>query len=315
VEHGEGGGFNGAPEPDDTSLDTLGDEDRAAIQSVAEELGLARMSPQQAIGAVQRFFASRFGYSLWQRPRRGATNASPLALFLLQSRSGHCEYFATATALLLRTAGVPTRYAVGYSPADHRNQRWMARGRDAHAWCLVHANGQWRDFDTTPGLWREREAAQAAWWEGLRDAFSNVRYHFDHWRQGGGNWRIVIFTGSLAILAWLAWKQLRGSRWRRAQQAGSHAALSLDRLGLDSELLGVLQRLETLHGSRLSHETPMAWLHRLHLHSEPLAGPLFEALRLHDRLRFDPRGLPAADRRRLRELSGRIGDQTKSAAD
>ncbi|MBT8330725.1 MAG: transglutaminase-like domain-containing protein, partial [Deltaproteobacteria bacterium] len=35
--------------------------------------------------------------------------------FLTRSRSGHCEYFATATVLLLRQAGIPARYARGYS--------------------------------------------------------------------------------------------------------------------------------------------------------------------------------------------------------
>jgi transglutaminase-like putative cysteine protease len=43
------------------------------------------------------------------------TNETPLARFLLRTRSGHCEYFATATVLLLRQLGIPARYAVGYA--------------------------------------------------------------------------------------------------------------------------------------------------------------------------------------------------------
>ncbi len=47
--------------------------------------------------AIQQFFADKFSYSLWLGPDKAArTNETALSRFLLQSRSGHCEYFATA---------------------------------------------------------------------------------------------------------------------------------------------------------------------------------------------------------------------------
>ena len=60
-----------------------------------------------------------------------------MSRFLLRTRSGHCEYFATATVLLLRQLGIPARYAVGYAVHEATGRKYVVRQRDAHAWCLV----------------------------------------------------------------------------------------------------------------------------------------------------------------------------------
>jgi hypothetical protein len=51
---------------------------------------------------------------------------------------------------LLREAGLPARYAVGYSVQEKTGKGFIVRDRHAHAWCLVHLDGVWQDFDTTP---------------------------------------------------------------------------------------------------------------------------------------------------------------------
>jgi transglutaminase-like putative cysteine protease len=307
VEHGQGGGFDGAPEAEDSDVSSLGPVDRAVIDAVAGELGLAGCPPAEAVERVREYFAKGFSYRLWQPRAPAGTNNTALTAFLRQSRAGHCEYFATATALLLRSAGVPTRYAVGFSPQDRRGEAWLARGRDAHAWCLACVDGRWVDVDNTPGVWREREAALAGWWEGAGDWLSQAWYRFAVWRQRGGNWRIVVFAAGMAVLAWLGWRQLRGSRWRRTR-AGSAAGGGRGRSapGSDSEFLAVAARLERAHGERWRHETLKAWVRRLALDRTPQAGRLIEALRLHNRLRFDPRGLGVEERQRLRELSAAL---------
>ena len=62
-----------------------------------------------ALQTLRGFFRDRFSYSLWQgAPAITSTNETPLNRFLLQTRSGHCEYFATAAVLLLRlTCPIP----------------------------------------------------------------------------------------------------------------------------------------------------------------------------------------------------------------
>ena len=174
VDHGAGGGFDGPPLDEDLDLGHLGMPDEAVIRGVAAELGLAGKSEREAVSAVEGFFRSGFEYSLWQDAGRETTNSSALGSFLREWRSGHCEYYATATVLLLRTAGVATRYAVGYSIDERRDEVWLARGRDAHAWCLAFVDGRWQDVDTTPGDWREHERARAGWWEQPGDWLSDT---------------------------------------------------------------------------------------------------------------------------------------------
>src|SRR5205807_1199702 len=91
-------------------------------------------------------------YSTWkgERPRK----ESALEEFLLNSRAGHCEYFATATTLLLRAAGVPARYAVGFSVQEwsRLEQRYIVRARHAHSWTLAYVNGGWRGRAPGRGL-------------------------------------------------------------------------------------------------------------------------------------------------------------------
>ncbi|MBI2561834.1 MAG: transglutaminase domain-containing protein [candidate division NC10 bacterium] len=104
---------------------------------IAAELGLAAKTPAERVGAVRAFFRQNFRYSLYQRGR--PVGATPLEDFLLRRRSGHCEYFATATVLLLRAAGVPARYGVGYSVQEWSalERRWVVRARHAHSWTLA----------------------------------------------------------------------------------------------------------------------------------------------------------------------------------
>src|SRR5439155_1389676 len=103
-----------------------------------------------------RSFAARRIDGRRQSRRRPAVEELPR-----RGHSGHCEYFATATVLLLRAAGVPARYATGYSVQEwsRLERRYVVRARHAHSWALVWADGAWRDLDTTPPLWADEEAA------------------------------------------------------------------------------------------------------------------------------------------------------------
>lgn len=120
------------------------------LTQVVEDLGLTSETPRESLRTLATYFDSNFRYSRFLREHRLRT--TPLAEFLNVSRAGHCEYFATATVLLLRAAGISARYAVGlsvheYSPLEGQ---YIARARDAHSWALVYIDGKWQDFDTTP---------------------------------------------------------------------------------------------------------------------------------------------------------------------
>jgi len=72
---------------------------------------------------------------------------------LLENRKGYCAYFAGATLFMLRSLGIPSRVAVGFSTTDRSNKNpgwyWFYRDQ-AHAWVQVYFNEfGWIDFDTT----------------------------------------------------------------------------------------------------------------------------------------------------------------------
>ncbi|MCB9877816.1 MAG: transglutaminase domain-containing protein [Planctomycetes bacterium] len=102
--------------------------------------------------------------------------------FLLGTAAGHCEYFATALALLLRDQGVPCRLVGGFlvhePSAD--GTALVTRARDAHAWVeVLAADGSWHTFDATPAADVLREQTQAqGWWDaltgGLEDLWAQV---------------------------------------------------------------------------------------------------------------------------------------------
>jgi len=156
--------------------------DAATISRIASQLALGQQSPAERIATIEAYFRRNFRYSTWkgERPRK----ETGLEEFLVGSRSGHCEYFATATVLLLRAAGVPARYAIGFSVQEwsRLEQRWIVRSRHAHAWALAHVDGVWREVDTTPPIWADAERDEASMLEPLRDLWSWGGFLFSRWR-------------------------------------------------------------------------------------------------------------------------------------
>lgn len=72
--------------------------------------------------------------------------------FLEQSDTGYCVHFATATAVLLRAAGIPARYVEGYTVTAEPDKASIVRENMAHAWVEYYVNGiGWVIMDTTPG--------------------------------------------------------------------------------------------------------------------------------------------------------------------
>lgn len=109
-----------------------------------------RFDTSQPLQDIQAHMRRNMRYSLkFETPE----NSNPIAEFLFHNQPGHCEHFATATVMILRSLGIPSRIAYGYSGgiADS-NQRVMAfRDSDFHAWAeILTPDNKWVVFDTTP---------------------------------------------------------------------------------------------------------------------------------------------------------------------
>jgi len=298
-------------EPEDSYVS---ERESKAVEKVIEGLQLEGKSRADKLKSIRQFFQTEFSYRTWQdRNRSALTNETALGRFLLHTRSGHCEYFATATALLLRKLGIPTRYAVGYAVHESSGNKYVVRQRDAHAWCLVwNAAGQvWEDFDTTPGSWLQAETRPASPWQSLSDAWSRLGFEVSKLRWGQTRLRQYLLWFLAPVLGILLFQII--SRSRRKRQAGGMETPAITWPGLDSELYQLERRLVARGLNRKMGEPLSEWLARslAQAPARVLDHPVQELLRLHYRYRFDPHGLNSAERELLRhraqECIARIG--------
>ncbi|MGZ0162765.1 MAG: transglutaminase-like domain-containing protein [Planctomycetales bacterium] len=141
----------------------------------------------EKLAATRRYFNENYSYSLKVTPPAQAMQ-EPLEWFLLEQPPAHCEYFASGTAVLLRMAGVPCRYIVGFvvSEKNQYSGEWVARNEDAHAWVEAYDETVgWVTVETTPAAGIPDEASVSSFtqlYEYLRDEFHRIRIG---WQQRG----------------------------------------------------------------------------------------------------------------------------------
>jgi hypothetical protein len=305
IEHGPGfvayralylpGGADAAgPSADDLIVPR---REAEVLHRIVDELGLKTMPPADALAAVERYFSANFSYSLYRAGESGA--ATPLADFLLRTHAGHCEYFATATVLLLRAAGIPARYATGFSVQEWSEfeSAYLVRERHAHAWARVWVDGVWRELDTTPAVWSMIEAQDSPWWSRLADYVSWLRLKFSELRSHEGEVPVAWMGIAALLLLWFVWRLFgKSAKPDQALHAAAPAALEIP--GTDSAFYRIEAFLATRCAQRTASETMREWLTRIapHLSQVPARDELAALLDLHYRLRFDPAGVSAAER-------------------
>ena len=149
------------------------------------------------VDAVLNWFRSEpFFYSL-EAPPLGRNGADE---FLFDLRVGYCEYYASAFAILMRAAGIPTRIVTGYQGGYWQQgaDYLLVRQSDAHAWNEVWLDGQgWTRIDPTAAVSPERimDGARTAlptasgwlgadWIYSLRNRFDRIQHLWNRWVLG-----------------------------------------------------------------------------------------------------------------------------------
>lgn len=292
----------------------ISDTYRETFADLATQLQLHGRDPAAVLDRVRTFFADGFTYSL--TPRHRYPRSRYLTDFLYNTRSGHCEFFATSTVLLLRAAGVPARYAVGYGIDEYSalERQYVGRARHAHSWAMVYINGEWQTVDTTPSVWAPLEAEQSSALQPLFDLWAWISYRLARTQaaeveeaESDNSFMLWLLPPLLLVLVWrLYFKErvARGSQAGPADGVGTHP-------GLDSELYAVISALERRGWTRPPGDTLRGWLTR---RQGQLAGLAIQpALDLHSRYRFDPMGLSPAERAQLALLAATLLREVSAA--
>ena len=158
---------------------------------------------------VAKFFHENFTYKLGVRLNK---NKDLVYSFLdaqdNPDREGHCEYFATATVMMLRSQDIPARYVTGfYCQEQHPNgQYYLGRSKDLHAWVEF--------YDRTTESWYLLEPTPA---DGLPDGQSKFNFLTYNWDAFTKRWQdllsnivrgyfaesiILFLKGALDIVLW-----------------------------------------------------------------------------------------------------------------
>ena len=123
------------------------------VYDLARQIVGGTTSPYVATVRLEDHFR-RGSYRYEETPEQASGGVPPIVHFLTRTRAGHCQYFASTMALMLRYLGIPSRVAAGFTSGryDQRTREWVVVDHDAHTWVEVWFRGiGWLPFDPTPG--------------------------------------------------------------------------------------------------------------------------------------------------------------------
>lgn len=142
---------DGAEYPEDIRAQFLQlDHGISKLTELAREITENDQTPYDKALSIKLYLLENFEYT---RTLGTSSIDSPLEDFLFEKKVGHCEYFATAMAILLREAGVPARIVNGFVGGEWNphGEFYLVRESDAHSWAEVYFPSYgWVTFDATP---------------------------------------------------------------------------------------------------------------------------------------------------------------------
>ncbi len=155
------------------------------IPALAKQITARAETPYDKTAAVEGYLRSHYGYTL---DLTGPPPKDPLAYFLFEKRAGHCEYFAAAMTVMLRSLGIPARYVNGFLTGEYNDvgRDFVVRASDAHSWVEVYfPSFGWLTFDPTPPASEKPEGILASFghyldWFELQWSEWIVNYDFAH---------------------------------------------------------------------------------------------------------------------------------------
>ncbi|HUM09491.1 MAG TPA: transglutaminaseTgpA domain-containing protein [Myxococcaceae bacterium] len=268
------------------------------IPALASTLSEGAVGDRAVARQLERALQSGYAYTL-ELPGRVK---DPLADFFFDRRAGHCEDFATALAVLLRSRQIPARVVVGFHGGERAAGEYLIRAGDAHAWVEAEVDGHVLRLDATPPQHRSAAGSGVTGWLLARWEALQIR------------WLDRVVEYSLSDQARLAqgiqWKTGESHASPTARRPDGSVAVALGILAAAFLLAALLGRRaaagdaaalgRTLHRllRRRGRLGPAGWLDGARVEEAELA-PVREGIERYREARFGRRPLGPGERRRL----------------
>ncbi len=148
------------------------------LAELAQKVSASATNNYDRAFAVQLYLRNNYGYSL---DPPAIEPQDPVGSFLFNSKTGYCEYFAAAMALMVRTLGIPSRVVNGFQTGSFNRLGgdFVVRARDAHSWVEIYfPKYGWIPFDPTPA---DPNAVVGGGWGALDDYIDAANLFWGEW--------------------------------------------------------------------------------------------------------------------------------------
>ncbi len=152
------------------------------IPQLAQQITTSADNNYDRARALESYLSTHFHYTL-ELPR--TIQRDPLANFLFERKQGHCEYFASSMAVMLRTLRIPSRVVNGFRTGEFNDltSQYLVRASDAHSWVEAYFPGYgWVSFDPTPagpGTAHGRWSRMMMYWDAMQSFWREWIINFD----------------------------------------------------------------------------------------------------------------------------------------
>jgi transglutaminase-like putative cysteine protease len=278
--------------------------------------------------AIENYLRHSFAYDLHSS---SSGKPHPVDDFLFESRRGHCEFFSTAMAVMLRAIGIPSRNVTGFVGGtwNRFGHYYAVRQGDAHSWveAYIEAPGQhaWRTYDPTPTSGAQPLEPQTGAYYYVRDLvealsqrwntyvvgydlhkqvrlLDDVRRQVRRLRRKGGDGGMLpgpLAHGPAIALGLASCCALLYAWWRRRQRPSSKGAGPQGRAahGKPDAVVALYRALESalanLGVNRLPSVPPLRHARELEASHHPLAGEVLSLTHVYLETRFG--GIPLTE--------------------
>ncbi|MGA7123596.1 MAG: DUF3488 and transglutaminase-like domain-containing protein [Polyangiaceae bacterium] len=289
-------------------------------------------TPDAKAHRIEERLRRDFIYDL-RSPSQG--KPQPVDHFLFESKRGHCEFFSTAMALMLRAVGIPSRNVTGFVGGtwNRFGHYYAVREGDAHSWVEAYIDNPtrsgWRTFDPTPSSGAQPLEPPTGAYYYVRDfvealsqrwntyvvgydlrkqvrIFDEMSQRYERLRFGGSA-RAPIIAGILSaavIVGYAVWKRIRRKKGDRNREDSTARAQSYEAAVALYRALEAALRMQGL--TRPLTRPPLGYAEELHERNHPLAGEVLALTNVYLETRFGGRHLTDTVKRdferRIREI-------------